>query len=147
MLIFNKTKDVKNPSRAHSTDAGIDLFVPNNFKSVTLKVGDSVLISSGIRFKLPGNTAGIFFNKSSIAKKGLIVGAQVVDESYNGEVHIHLVKVTGKPVTINAGDKVAQMVIVPVLYNQLVQYNNEQYELVTKDFERQDKGFGSTGDK
>lgn len=147
MLIYNKIRDVKDPVRAYSTDAGIDLFIPNDFKSITLKIGDNVLIPSGIRFKLPDNTAGVFFNKSSIAKKGLIVGAQLVDSGYNGEVHIHLVKVTGEPVTINPGDKVAQMAVIPVLYSQLVQYNNEQYELTTKDLERKDKGFGSTGDK
>ena len=147
MLIYNKVKDVKDPSRAHSTDAGIDLYVPNDFTPVTLKIGDSVLIQSGIRFKLPGNTAGVFFNKSSVAKKGLIVGAQLIDEQYTGQVHIHLVKVTGEPVTINPGDKIAQMVIVPVLYNKLIKCNDEQYESMTKDSERKDKGFGSTGSK
>jgi len=147
MLIYNKIRDVKDPARAHSTDAGVDLFVPNDFKAITLKIGESILIPSGIRFKLPDNTAGVFFNKSSIAKKGLIVGAQLVDSGYNGEVHIHLVKVTGEPVTINPGDKVAQMAVIPVLYNKLLQYNDEQYELITKDLERQNNGFGSTGEK
>ena len=139
MLIYNKIRDVKDPARAHSTDAGVDLFVPNDFKATTLKIGESILIPSGIRFKLPDNTAGVFFNKSSIAKKGLIVGAQLVDSGYNGEVHIHLVKVTGEPVT--------QMAVIPVLYNKLLQYSDQQYELITKDLERQNNGFGSTGSK
>ena len=147
MLVYNKVKDVKDPIRAHSTDAGIDLFVPNDFTPMTLKIGDSALIQSGVRFKLPPNTAGIFFNKSSIAKKGLIVGAQLVDEQYTGQVHIHLVKVTGEPVTINPGDKIAQMVIVPVLYNKLVQCDDKQYDDIVRNSERKDKGFGSTGSK
>jgi dUTP pyrophosphatase len=147
MLIYNKIRDVKDPVRAHRTDAGIDLFIPNDFKETTLKIGDSVLIPSGIRIKLPENTAGIFFNKSSVAKKGIIFGATLVDEGYNGEVHIHLIKVSGEPVTIKAGDKVAQLVVMPVLYTRLVEYNNEQYKHATLDSERQNKGFGSTGDK
>lgn len=147
MLIYSKIKDVKDPVRAHSTDAGVDLFVPNDFTPVTLKIGESALIQSGIRFKLPKNTAGVFFNKSSIAKKGLIVGAQLIDEQYTGQVHIHLVKVTGDPVTINPGDKIAQMVVVPVLYNKLVQYTEEQYNNIMSDSERKDKCFGSTGSK
>lgn len=147
MLIYNKIRDVKNPTRAHYTDAGIDLFIPNDFEETTLKVGDSVLIPSGIRIKLPENTAGIFFNRSSVAKKGIIIGADVVDEGYNGEIHIHLIKVSGEPVTIKAGDKIAQLVIMPVLYEMLTEYSSKCYEDATSDSERQNKGFGSTGDK
>ena len=147
MLIYNKIRDVKSPNRAHYTDAGVDLFIPNDFEETTLKVGDSVLIPSGIRIKLPENTAGIFFNRSSVAKKGIIIGADVVDEGYNGEIHIHLIKVSGEPVTIKAGDKIAQLVIMPVLYEMLTEYSSKHYEDATSDSERQNKGFGSTGDK
>lgn len=144
MLIYCKVRDVKNPTRAHRTDAGIDLYIPNDFKETTLKVGDSILVPSGIKIKLPENTAGIFFNKSGIAKKGLIVGAQVVDEQYSGEIHIQLIKVTGEPVTIFPGDKVAQLLVMPVFYCNLFEYNEEQYSHATREFERKDKGFGST---
>lgn len=147
MLIYNKVRDVKSPTRAHRTDAGIDLYIPNDFKETKLNIGDSVLIPSGIRIKLPENTAGIFFNKSGIAKKGLIVGAQVVDEQYSGEIHIQLIKVTGEEVKIKAGDKVAQLVVTPILYTHLCEYSNKQYEHATQEFERKDKGFGSTGGK
>ena len=47
--------DVKEPNRAHKQDAGADLFVPNDFKPITLKLGDSVLIPSGLKFEIPDN--------------------------------------------------------------------------------------------
>ena len=48
-LKFCKVADVKSPTRAHSTDAGIDFFVPNDFIETLLKPGCSILIPSGIK--------------------------------------------------------------------------------------------------
>ena len=91
---FAKVKDVKTPKRANNTDAGIDFFVPETAGTITLTPGDSCLIASGIKVNVPEGYALVAFNKSGVAtKKGLQVGACVVDCGYQGEVHIHLVNI------------------------------------------------------
>ena len=64
-----KVREVKTPSRAHSNDAGIDLFIPEDFLSQVLNPGQSVLIPSGIKARVPEGYALIAFNKSGIAAK------------------------------------------------------------------------------
>lgn len=144
---FAKVGDVKNPNRAHKQDAGMDLFVPNDFAPITLKIGESVLIPSGIKMEVPDNYMVKIFNKSGVAsKKGLIVGAEVVDAGYAGIIHINLHKVSGDPVTINPGDKIAQAIVIPIETPDLVEVQeNELYG--GKETERAAGGFGSTGDK
>lgn len=146
MLYYTKIKDVKSPTRAHSTDAGVDFYIPNDFESVEMGIGDSILIGSGIKVKLPTGTVGLFCNKSSIAKKGLVVGAQVVDEQYSGEIYIQLIKITGEKIKLNPGDKVVQMLIMPIKYDKLKEISIEQYNNNTRCFERKDGAFGSTND-
>lgn len=102
-LKFCKVRTVKSPNRAHSDDAGIDFYFPEDLpvetfkakcdmtkqnvtfseengivKSVTIKPLESVLIPSGIHVKIPNGYALIFMNKSGVAtKKHLHVGACV----------------------------------------------------------------------
>ena len=59
---FAKVGNVKNPNRAHKQDAGMDLFVPNDFTPITLKIGESVLIPSGIKMEVPDNYMVKIFN-------------------------------------------------------------------------------------
>ena len=146
-LKFARVADVKVPNRAHKQDAGLDLFVPNDFKPVILKLGDSILIPSGIKFEIPDNYMLKIFNKSGVAsKKGLIVGAEVCDSRYSGVVHVNLHKVSGEPVTINPGDKIAQAILIPIETPDVVEVSeSELYGGITT--ERAAGGFGSTGDK
>ena len=139
--------DVKEPNRAHKQDAGADLFVPNDFKPITLKLGDSVLIPSGLKFEIPDNYMLKIFNKSGVAsKKGLIVGAEVCDSGYFGVLHINLHKVSGDPVTINPGDKIAQAILVPIETPDLIKVDESELYNGIKT-ERSTGGFGSTGEK
>lgn len=104
---YTKVKDVKDPVRAHYTDAGIDFFVPNDFEGVVLKPGEDVLIDSGIKVLIPEGYALIFKEKSGIAtKRKLTIGAAVVDSSYRGVVHFHLFNNGTTNQTILAGDKI-----------------------------------------
>ena len=141
---FAKTREVKSPQRAHDTDVGIDFFVPEDFKTVKLNKGDSVLIPSGIKVNVPKGYALIAFNKSGVAlKKGLMVGACVVDPGYQGEIFINLLKVTGDTVEINAGDKIVQFVLLPVVQDNLCLV--QESELFSSNTDRGSGGFGSTG--
>lgn len=146
-MTYSKTKVVKSPVRGTPASAGIDFFIPTNFETLELEPNKSVNIPSGIHVNLKPNTALIFFNKSGVAmKKELVVGACVVDEDYQGEIHLHVLNVGTKTQTLSGGDKLVQGILIPVIYDEPTEvdfdslYNGE----VT---ERGAGGFGSTGDK
>jgi dUTP pyrophosphatase len=137
-----KTRDVKTPSRGTSESAGIDFYVPNDFEDVVLQPGESVLIPSGIKAQVPRGNALIAFNKSGVAtKQGLMVGACVVDEDYEGIIHLHMTNTSNKEQLIKAGQKLVQFILLPVNYSEV----REVHELQSRNTERGSGGFGSTG--
>ena len=150
-LKFIKTKDVKTPVRANETDAGIDFFIPNDFKEMYLYPGEDVLIDSGIKVIVPKGYALIFKEKSGVAvKKKLTVGASVVDSDYRGVVHFHLFnngrEAKAEHITkISPGDKIIQGLVIPVLLCELEEISDDEY--YSYNTERGEGGFGSTGDK
>jgi dUTP pyrophosphatase len=145
---FLKIRDVKDPSRGTSQSAGIDLYIPNDFQESTILPGQSILIPSGLKINVPENHAFIAFNKSGVAtKKGLQVGACVIDEDYQGEVHIHLVNVGDIGQVIKPGDKIIQCVLLPVVYESVEMVTSESDLWEGKVTERGEGGFGSTDNK
>jgi len=143
-----KTREVKTPTRAHSNDAGFDLYIPEDFLAQVLNPGQSVLIPSGIKAKVPKGHALIAFNKSGVAaKKNLLVGACVIDESYQGEIHIDLHNVGNTAQVISPGDKIIQLLCIKMNYVS-VQIAESEDELFGETVsERGEGGFGSTGTK
>lgn len=172
-LQFTKTRKVKSPARANKWDAGIDFFIPEdisvdefvakqdnlssppsgysvspegNVSSISLQPGDSVLIPSGIKVKVPEGYALIFNNKSGVAsKKGLIFGASVVDCGYEGECHINLYNISNKAQVIEAGQKIIQGILMPVECCEMEEISSEKELYANSDSSRGDGGFGSTG--
>lgn len=146
-LLYTKVKDVKDPIRAHDTDAGIDFFIPNDFKEITLKPGEDINIESGIKTVVPRGYALIFKEKSGVAlNKKLICGAAVIDSDYRGELHLHLFNNGTKDVTLCAGDKITQGLLVPVLLLKPKEISMEVFDEYCNT-ERGEGGFGSTGTK
>lgn len=144
---ITKIRDVKTPNRANSTDAGIDFFIPNDYDGTTsIEPGEAVLIPAGVKVEVPEGHALVAFNKSGVAtKKGLTVGACVVDCGYQGEVHIHLVNNSSTTSEINPGDKIVQFVLLPLGDPAVELVDNDQ--LYTTESSRGAGGFGSTGTK
>ena len=143
---YSKTRDVKSPIRGHSNDAGIDFFVPNENVILKLQPGEQAIIPSGIKVKVPTGYALIAFNKSGIAtKKQLLVGAAVVDESYQGEVHINVHNVGTTEQTITSGDKLVQFILLPVNYAMPNEVKIE--DLYETKSDRGEGRMGSTGEK
>ena len=143
---ISKIRDVKTPTRANNSDAGIDFFVPETSFKIRLDPGESCLIPSGIKCNVPEGFALVAFNKSGIAvKKSLHVGACVIDCGYQGEVHINLTNVGEYAQVIKPGDKIVQFL--------LLQLGNPEVELVEElklyeeESNRGSGGFGSTGTK
>ena len=145
---FLKIKDVKTPTRGTSQSAGIDLYIPNDYPTTEIDPQVSVFIPSGLKINVPENHVLIAMNKSGVAlKKNLQVGACVIDEDYQGEVHIHLTNVGNHPCTIEGGDKIIQCVLMPVNYDIVEVVESEEEMWKGEETERGDGGFGSTGVK
>ena len=159
-LRFTKVRDVRSPERGTAKSAGIDFFVPNDFPETAVGPHSDVLIPSGIKASVPEGHMFVAKNKSGVVtsydacvqagrkpKKGaylcsLVVGANVVDEDYQGEIHIHLINTGTVPVIIKPGTKIVQFVLVPVTYCDVEEVPEEQ--LFIEATERGDGGFGST---
>lgn len=145
---ITKVRDVKTPNRGTAKSAGIDFYIPNDFPgSHWLAPGQDINIPSGIHVQVPEGYALVAMNKSGVAtKKHLQVGACVVDEDYQGEIHLHVTNVGMEVTEVNPGEKIVQMVLIPVSYEgiEVEESLSELYPGVT---ERGTGGFGSTGTK
>lgn len=145
-LKFAKIRDVKDPCRAHPTDAGIDFFVPNDFNETEVLPNQSILINGGVKVKIPKGYALIFFNKSGVAaKKHLVLGSCVIDECYEGELIYNLNNIGNTFQVIRPGEKIVQGILLPVNYAEveMVDSVDELYKDSTST--RGEGGFGSTG--
>jgi dUTP pyrophosphatase len=141
-----KTRDVKTPTRANSTDAGIDFFIPNTAQPFTIQPGEAALIPSGIKVEVPINHALVAFNKSGIAsKKQLIVGACVVDCGYQGEIYINMQNIGREEQVLLPGDKIVQFALLQLGDPIVTEVNIN--ELYTKVSDRGEGALGSTGTK
>jgi len=144
MKIF-KSRKVKTPIRGTAQSAGLDFYVPDNFLEMVLPPGVGVNIPSGIHVRIPKNHVLIMFNKSGISlNKKLQVGACVIDEDYQGEVHLHVINVGRSLVKIEPGQKLVQGILLPVAYSYVKETESleDLYEATTT---RGDGAFGSTG--
>ena len=131
-------EDAKMPSYAHPGDVGMDLYA---METVTIAPGEHYRFWHGFAFEFPEGYAAIVKDKSSISKAGLHTMGGVFDAGYRGEYNTHLVILSSEPYTIEAGDKVSQLIIYPVAIAEL----EEVSELA--DSARGEGGFGSTGKK
>ena len=142
---FEFVRDVKTPIREHSHDAGIDVFIPNDFETTTLEWGDSILIPMGIKVRIEENTALKFVPRSSVASKhGLICGARLIECNYRGELFLNLIKTTKGSVTLEKGMKISQLLHIPYISSTVSEVESVT-ALDTVKSERGENGFGSTG--
>ena len=113
-------QDAMEPSRAHPSDAGLDVFYSPktlDWSGMTINPGESKIIPTGLRFGVPHGFMLEVKNRSSVAaKKSLLVGACVVDPGYDGELFVNLHNVGKLEQFIAAGDKIAQVVMIAVVH-------------------------------
>ncbi len=135
-------ENAKIPVRATSGSAGMDLCACID-SPLTLGGGEKALIPTGIAIALPSPELGAFvFARSGLAIKhgiGLLNGVGVIDSDYRGEVCVGVINQLSEPYTIEPGERIAQLVIIPVSLIPPV----EAVEL--NETERGAGGFGSTG--
>ena len=124
------------PTRAHPTDAGLDLYAP---RTVLIPARGSAVVDTGVHVSLPERTVGMLKSKSGLNVKKNILGEGVIDEGYTGPIVVKLYNQGDEDVTIEAGQKLIQLVILPILTPALEQVDS------LDETDRGAGGFGSTG--
>lgn len=132
----------KAPAVAHpGEDLGYDLFA---IEDVLLEPRATVKVRTGIaaeaRHPATGTPLGLLVrDRSSMAARGIATTAGVIDAGYRGEILILMTNLGEMPVTLKAGEKIAQMIPIPVLTGAVEVVDNLQESI------RAEKGFGSSG--
>lgn len=126
----------KIPTRAHDTDAGLDLYAR---EAQIVPAKESAKFDTGVHIELPAGTVGMLKSKSGLNVKHGITSEGVIDVGYTGSIVVKLYNNSGYDYKVEAGDKISQLVILPILTPEL-----EIVETLD-DTERGSGGFGSTG--
>lgn len=124
------------PVRAHATDAGMDIRSPVEF---IILPKDSTTVMTGVHVQLPPGTAGLIVSKSGLNVRSSLTSTGLIDEGYTGEIVVKLYNHGDMPYHVQRGDKISQLVVLPVRY--------EGIEIVDEidGGERGADGFGSSG--
>ncbi len=141
----------KSPDRANPSDAGLDVFYSprgtEQTPGVYVSPGESVILGTGLKFGVPhGYMLEVKNRSGNAAKKSLLVGACVIDSGYDGEVFINLHNVGTVPQFIQAGMKIAQVVLTPVVHFRATERSEGGlYDYPMTISNRGDGALGSTG--
>ncbi len=130
------------PSYGSACAAGADLYSSEG--ELTFAPGETKLVHTGIAMEIPDGYVGLIYARSGIAtKRGLAPANKVgvIDSDYRGEIMVSLHNHSDKVAKIEAGERVAQIVITPYLTVNFVETDT------LDDTERGEGGFGSTGTK
>lgn len=126
------------PRKAHPDDAGFDIFTPRDFR---IYGGETLSINTGVHVQIPEGHYGQLCNKSGLAFKSSIRSETgIIDSGYTGSISVLLTNFGHKDRSFARGDKISQLVIVPI-------HKDNKMEIVKElpNTERGEKGFGSTG--
>ena len=124
-------------TRAHDTDAGIDLFAAED---TIINPGARTVVSTGVRMKIPAGFFGKIESRSGLATKHCIdVKAGVIDSDYRGEVGVCLKNDGRMKYQVCKGDRIAQMIVQP--YSPVMPVLVESLDSTVRGVQ----GFGSSG--
>lgn len=124
------------PTRAHETDAGLDLYACTD---AVVKAHGDVFIDTGVHVQLPHGTAGVLMSRSGLNVRHGLTSTGLIDEGYTGSIGVKLYNHSNEDYHISRGDRISQLVVLPVLYVKPVITNS------LDETERGSDGFGSTG--
>ena len=121
------------PVRAHDQDAGLDVFSP---RTLYIPDGDTASIGLGFGIDLPAGFMGLIYARSSMIRNGLACEHSPIDAGYTGEIHAIITNQSGGATRIERGQRIGQLVIMPIVYAELVDEIDDT---------RGTGAFGSTG--
>lgn len=137
LLVCPDTKDTKIPTRAYDSDAGYDVYCPDD---IVCPAHQDTFIPLGWSSSFRPGWAMIFKDKSGVASKlKLSVCSGVVDAAYRGPITVHFRNSTSEDVVLTKGQKISQFMMVPVGATQ------PKVVASLDETERGTGGFGSTG--
>ena len=125
------------PVRAHKTDAGLDIRAKSD---AVVRAGQSMTFHTGVHVELPPGTCGLLVSKSGLNVRHDITSTGLIDEKYTGDIVVKLFNHGFEDYQVHAGDKVSQMVVIPIWHDPVIEIVDELPET-----ERGSNGFGSSG--
>ena len=132
-------RELPTPRHAHPGDGGVDLFAR---QATSIEPGAWAKIPTGIAVAIPEGYAGLVVPRSGLAARqgvGVVNGPGLIDAGYRGEVAVLLINHGTEPVSVERADRIAQLVVVPVVDQELVEVDQ------LPPSGRGNGGFGSTG--
>lgn len=129
-------ENVKEPTRAYPTDAGLDIY---SRETKLIPAHGSVKFDTGVHIELPQGTCGLLKSKSGLNVKHGLIGEGVIDVNYSGSICVKLYNLSDEDYIVNEGDKIIQLLIVPI-WTPLIEVVDE-----LKSEGRGNRGFGSSG--
>ncbi|HHU10087.1 MAG TPA: dUTP diphosphatase [Intrasporangiaceae bacterium] len=127
------------PVYAKPGDAGADLAATEDR---TLAPGERALVGTGVRVAIPDGYVGLVHPRSGLAARhgiSIVNAPGTIDSGYRGEILVNLVNLGTEPWTCTAGDRIAQLLIMPVVRAEFVAADS------LPESERGDTGHGSSG--
>ncbi len=135
--IKKTSPDSKLPTYAHPGDVGMDMY---STESYILKPGERKIFFTGFALEFDPGYAAIVKDKSGLPKNaGIHTMGGVYDAGYRGEYNVNLINLGQEEYEIKKGDKIAQLVILPVVIADLEEVT------ILNDSSRGEGRFGSTG--
>jgi dUTP pyrophosphatase len=128
--------DAKVPTRAHATDAGLDL---TTIESQTLKPGEGKVFKTGLAVAIDPGFVGLVWDRSSMGKRGIKTLGGVIDAGYRGEIGVVLWNISHTDQEIKSGERIAQLLIQSIATPETVEVNS------LTETSRGAGGFGSSG--
>lgn len=124
------------PTRAHEQDAGLDLYA---IEDRVIPPFGSVPFDTGVHIEIPEGYAGLIKSRSGLMMNHAIKTDGVVDAGYTGSIHVKLFNNCGARYVVERGQRIAQLLLVPVITPELVELER------LEETDRGNNGFGSTG--
>ena len=132
-------KELPTPGHAHPGDGGVDLYARED---VRLEPEAWTMAPTGVAVAIPDGYAGMVVPRSGLAARlgvGVVNGPGLVDAGYRGEINVILINHGSEPLTLERGERIAQLVVVPVVRQKFVEVE------ALPESVRGAGGFGSTG--
>ena len=126
----------KAPTRAHPGDAGLDLYALESFR---VEPGSVIRARTGVAVEIESGWVGMIADRSSLAFRGLKTAGGIIDAGYRGEVQVVLWNLSSEPMTLAAGDRLAQLLLIPVGLAAVIPVQD------LSESTRGSGGFGSSG--
>lgn len=130
------TPEAKLPTRAHASDAGLDLYAADYYSIAPYQ---QALVATGIKMAIPEGYAGLIWDKSGLANQGFKTMGGIIDAGYRGEIKVVFKNLSEDIYNIIPGQKIAQILI------QKVELPDVEEVFLDGETDRKNNGFGSSG--